>query len=122
MRARKTERAEESSEGRHPPVRLVEDVGEDFERELAFLVPHVHDDVAHGEKLLGWKSLREEIGYVVSGADKRHDDLQVLHTLTNEKMSTLDMFHFGVMLWVVGDGDSGLVVYRQSQWMRIAET
>ena len=57
----------------------------------------VHDRVSHGEEVVPLKGLREEVCEVINRVDVGHCELTILDALTNEEVTTFDVFDAIVM-------------------------
>ena len=61
----------------------------------------IHNLIPDTEEVFRIKRLRKEVCDILVGRDERDDNLVVLDTLADKKMTTLDMLHLGVVLGVV---------------------
>ena len=66
-----------------------------------------------------FEGLREEIGIVVYGGNKRNYETALFNKFTNKVMSSIDVLCAGVIFWVIGRVNRGLVVKRQAHWFLV---
>eukprot|EP00966_Prymnesium_polylepis_P167398 3870077-Prymnesium_polylepis.1 len=75
----------------------------------------VHDAIVHRKERFWAEHLGEEVGIVVRARHEGDHDLQILHTLTHEVVTPVDVLHAQMVLRVVGHGDRRLVVNREAR-------
>ena len=65
------------------------------------------------------KGLGEDVGELILGPDIREMDITLLHMLSNEVMTNLDVIRLGVENGVVGDLDSTLIVTKKRHLVEV---